>query len=522
MTITTTGGLIRTHGTERADVPALLWADEQLTYGELHHRSSQVAQALAAEGVGPQDRVCILDKNAEEYFELQYGAAKLNAVLTPVNWRLAPPEVAYIVNDAGAKVFAVGTEFLPVLDAVRDQLTTVTKVVVIGEATDADEAFSTWRDRFPAVDPEAPQAADDVAYQLYSSGTTGLPKGVQLTNRNLFSAMPMYEALMETSAPGAVNLVAMPLFHIGGGGWAMAGMYCGMPGVLVRDVDPTRIAELIETHRITHGFLVPAVLQFMLMIPEARGWDFSSLRYMLYGASPISTQVLADSVRTFGCKFMQAYGLTETTGTVVLLPPEDHDPDGPNAHRLRAAGKAIPGCDLKIVDPSSGEEVAVGDVGEIWVRTAQNMKGYWNLPEETATSILPDGFFRTGDAGYLDADGYVYIHDRVKDMIVSGGENIYPAEVENVLMSHPAVADCAVIGVPSDRWGETPKALVVRAADTDPTADELVAYCRERLAHYKCPTSVDWVTAIPRNPSGKVLKKDLRKPYWEGRDRFVG
>jgi acyl-CoA synthetase (AMP-forming)/AMP-acid ligase II len=292
--------------------------------------------------------------------------------------------------------------------------------------------------------------------------------------------------------------------------------------VLVRDIDPAKIAELIETHRITHGFLVPAVLQFMLMIPEARARDYTSLRYMLYGASPISTQVLADAVRTFGCNFMQAYGLTETTGTVVLLPPEDHDPDGPNAHRLRAAGKPIPGCDLKIVEPSTGEEVPVGDVGEIWVRTAQNMKGYWNLPEETAKSILPDGFFRTGDAGYLDAEGYVYIHDRVKDMIVSGGENIYPAEVENVLMSHPGVADCAVIGVPSEKWGETPKAMVVKAAGTDPDPAEIISYCRERLAHYKCPTSVDWVESIPRNPSGKVLKKDLRAPYWEGRERFVG
>jgi long-chain acyl-CoA synthetase len=480
-----------------------------------------VAQALQAEGVGSQDRVALLDKNCAEYFELQYGAALVNAVMTPVNWRLAPREVAYIVNDAEAKVFAVGAEFLPVLEAIEGDLTTVKKIVVIGESDSAHEAFDTWRDRFPAVDPNAPQDADDVAYQLYSSGTTGLPKGVQLTNRNLFSALPMYRDVMELHEP-AVNLVAMPLFHIGGGGWAMAGMWAGVPGVLLREVDPAKVVDAIEHGGVSHAFIVPAVLQFMLMLPNAKDRDYSSLRYVLYGASPISTAVLAESVRTFGAQFLQAYGLTETTGTVVLLPADDHDPDGPNAHRLRAAGKAIPGVELKIVDPSTGEPVATGEVGEIWVRTVQNMKGYWNLPDETAKAVLADGYFRTGDAGFLDDDGYVYIHDRVKDMIVSGGENIYPAEVENVLMGHPAVADVAVIGVPHERWGETPKAIVVKAAGTDPTPEELIEYSRSQLAKFKCPTSVDFVETIPRNPSGKVLKKDLRAPYWEGRDRFVG
>jgi long-chain acyl-CoA synthetase len=519
MAIRATADIIRTWGAERPDVDALRWGDgRSMTYAELHERSSRVAQGLLAEGVGAEDRVAILDKNGPEYFEWFFGAAKINAVPTPVNWRLAPREVAYIVNDAQARLLLVGQEFLPVLQAIAGDLAETTRVLVIGGA-DGYESWDAWRDRHEAVDPMVPQADGDVAFQLYSSGTTGLPKGVQLTNSNLFSGLPMYEEIMGMDAD-SVNLVAMPLFHIGGGGWALAGMVSGIPGVLVRDIDPVKLVELIEREGITHAFLVPAVLQFMLMVPGMKERDYSQLKCFLYGASPISTQVLAESVRTFGCTFMQAYGLTETTGTVVLLPGDDHDPDGPNAHRLRAAGKPLELIDLRIVDPATAQDMAVGEVGEIWVRGPLVMKGYWNLPDETAKSISADGWFRTGDAGYLDADGYVYIHDRVKDMIVSGGENIYPAEVENVLMGHPAVADVAVIGVPSERWGETPKAVVVRKGEV--TDEELIAYCRERLAKYKCPTSVDWVEALPRNPSGKILKKDLRAPYWEGRERFVG
>ncbi len=516
----TTAEIIRRWAAERPGTDALRWGDGQhMTYGELDRLSSQVAQGFLAAGVGSQDRVAILDKNGPEYFDWFFGAAKINAVPTPVNWRLAPPEVAYIVNDSEAKVFVVGSEFLPVLRQIAGDLRPSTKVLVIGGA-DGYESWEDWRDSFAADDPHAPQADGDVAYQLYSSGTTGLPKGVQLTNANLTSGLPMYESLMEMR-DGSVNLVAMPLFHIGGGGWALAGLTVGIPGVIVRDLDPAKLVDLIERERISHGFLVPAVLQFMLMQPGVAERDYSSLRAILYGASPISTEVLATAVRTFGCGFFQAYGLTETTGTVVLLGEEDHDPDGPNAHRLRAAGRPVPGIEARIVDNVSGEDVPLGDVGEIWVRGPQVMLGYWNLPDETAKSMPGDGWFRTGDAGFLDADGYIYIHDRVKDMIVSGGENIYPAEVENVLMAHPAVADVAVIGVPSERWGETPKAMVVRRAGAEVTEQELIDYSRERLAKYKCPTSVEWVETLPRNPSGKILKKDLRAPYWEGRSRNV-
>jgi long-chain acyl-CoA synthetase len=344
-----------------------------------------------------------------------------------------------------------------------------------------------------------------------------------LTNRNLFSLMDATGDIWGLDAD-SVNLVAMPLFHIGGGGWATAGMYFGCTSVIFRELDPAALIRTIEQQRITHAFLVPAVLQFMLMVPGVEDADYSSLEVFVYGASPISEEVLARCVKMFEpCRFWQAYGLTETTGAVVNLPPEDHDPDGPHRHRLRSCGLPGPGVELRIVAPD-GTELGPGEVGEIWIRSAQNMKGYWHLPEETAKALTEDGWFRSGDAGYLDEDGYLYIHDRVKDMIVSGGENVYPAEVENALMKHDAVADVAVIGVPHEKWGETPKAIVVAAPDAtadDATAAEIIAFARTQLAGFKCPTSLEWTDALPRNPSGKILKKDLREPYWEGRDRRV-
>jgi long-chain acyl-CoA synthetase len=286
-------------------------------------------------------------------------------------------------------------------------------------------------------------------------------------------------------------------------------------------MDPAAVVRLIGEHRITHAFLVPAVLAFMNMVPGVEDADFSSLEVFVYGASPISEDVLTKSVQLFKCKFWQAYGLTETTGGVVNLPPSDHDPNGPNKHRLRSCGVPGPGVEIRIVDNDSGRDCEQGEVGEIWIRSAQVMAGYWKRPEDTAKAITADGWFKSGDAGYVDADGYVYIHDRVKDMIVSGGENVYPAEVENVLMSHPAIADVAVIGIPHEKWGETAMAIVVRVKDAAVTEQEIIDFSRERLAKFKCPTRVEWADALPRNPSGKVLKKDLREPYWAGHERRV-
>ena len=356
--------------------------------------------------------------------------------------------------------------------------------------------------------------------QLYTSGTTGLPKGVMLTNANLSTAIGSAGDTFSIS-DDTVSLVAMPLFHIGGSGWALCAMSRGGRSIILRDVDPTVLLDLIAREGITEMFVVPAVLMMLLATPSLATTDLSSLRLIFYGASPISEDVLVKCMAAFGCGFCQVYGMTETTGAITALVFDDHDPDGPRRGLLRSAGKPHAGVELRVVDPDTGKDADVGEVGEVWTRSPYNMAGYWGKHDETARTIDTDGWLRTGDAGYFDDDGYLYLHDRIKDMVVSGGENIYPAEVENVLLSHPAVVDAAVIGVPDDKWGETVKAIVVLAPGADLDEDDVIAHCRRSLAHYKCPTSVDAVDALPRNPSGKILKRELRAPHWAGKQRSI-
>jgi acyl-CoA synthetase (AMP-forming)/AMP-acid ligase II len=356
--------------------------------------------------------------------------------------------------------------------------------------------------------------------QLYTSGTTGLPKGVMLTNANLSTAISEAGVTFHIGE-NTVSLVAMPLFHIGGSGWALCAMSRGGRSVILRDVDPNVLLELIAVEGITEMFVVPAVLMLLLATPSLQDTELSSLRLIFYGASPISEDVLVKCMKAFGCAFCQVYGMTETTGAITALSFEDHDPDGPRRGLLRSAGKPHESVALRLVDPASGQDVTLGAVGEVWTRSPYNMAGYWRKPEETAATVDGDGWLRTGDAGYFDADGYLYLHDRIKDMVVSGGENVYPAEVENVLLSHPAVVDAAVIGVPDPTWGETVKAIVVLGPGETLDEADVIAHCRATLAHYKCPTSVDAVDALPRNPSGKILKRELRAPYWAGKDRAI-
>jgi len=515
----TLANIVRAHAEARGAHPMITFGDRTITYAVMDERSNRVARALLAEGVVPQDRVAFLDKNGPEYFEVLFGGAKINAVNVAVNWRLAPAEIEYTVNDAGATVLFVGRDFFPAVDLIEARLTTVKKIVALGEHPRHDD-YEAWSSRHAPVDPAHPSAPDDVAMQLYTSGTTGLPKGAMLTNKNLGTLVPHVSPRWGFDAT-SVNIVAMPLFHIGGSGWALCGMWHGCHSILFREFVPQEILEGLARHRVTNALFVPAMLQFLSAAPGADAGDYSALRSIVYGASPITDQVLIRSMKTFRCPFIQVYGLTETTGAITELGSADHDPTGPRAHLLRSAGKPYPWVEVRIVEPETGHDCAPGQVGELWTRSVQNMKGYWNKPDDTARAFTPDGWLRTGDAGYADAEGYLYLTDRVKDMIVSGGENIYPAEVENALSDHPAIADVAVIGVPHERWGETVKAVVVRREGAAASPEEIIAHARRRLAGYKCPTSVDFIEALPRNPSGKLLKRQIREPYWTGYERRI-
>ena len=521
-TIATIADIVRAHATERPDAPALDFEGRTVSFGELDERSSRVAQALRAAGVGRGDRVAFVDRNGIEWFEMTFGVAKLGAVSVGVNWRLAPGEMAQIIDDAEAEVVIVGPEYVGHLERIEPELERVHTIVAIG-GHDRWTDYEACVGAADPVDPGIESAGADVAFQLYTSGTTGLPKGVMLTNDNFFLGVGGISGQWRFTTD-SVNLAMMPMFHIAGAGWSMVGLYNGCRTVVLRDVDPARILQVIPELGITNAFMVPAVIQFLLATPGVEATDFSSLRALVYGASPITDKVLVQAMETMGCELVQVYGLTETTGAITQLDGADHDPENRPAV-LRSCGRPYPWVEVRIVDAASGEDQPLGEVGELWTRSHQNMAGYWNNAEATADAITPDGWFKTGDAGYSDADGFLYIHDRVKDMIVSGGENVYPAEVENVLMKHPAVADVAVIGVPDERWGEAVKAIVVPAAGASPdgaAGAELIAFAREHLAGYKLPKSVDYAEVLPRNPSGKLLKRELREPYWAGVERRVG
>ena len=511
--------IVRTYAAEKGGATMVSFGPQKITWAEGDARSSRVAQAFIAAGVKPQERIAFLEKNSIEYFEVLFGSSKANIVDVSVNWRLAGPEILYTVNDSQAKVLIVGADFFAAVEQIESQLTTVETIVAIGEHARWPN-YNDWLGAQEPVDPLVPTAMTDIAFQLYTSGTTGLPKGVMTANSSLFKLLSNVLGPWKMDATSK-NIAAMPLFHIGGSGWALVGMFVGAETLLVRDPAPNVLLDLIRVDKATNAFFVPALLAFMAMVPDAAQGDYSSMRSIVYGASPITNEVLIASMATLKCPHIQVYGMTETTGAITELSAQDHDPTGPRAYLLRSAGKAYPWVEMKIVDVDTGATMASGQVGELWTRSAQNMVGYWNKPDETAKTITDDGWLKTGDAGYLDAEGFLFLTDRVKDMIVSGGENVYPAEVENALASFPGIAEVAVIGVPSDRWGETVKAVIVLKPGAEAQPAAIIAHAKELLAGYKCPTSVDFIEALPRNPTGKVLKKDLREPYWAGQARRI-
>ncbi len=518
----TVGDIARYHARERGQDVAFSFEGRETTFSAFDAETSRVANALLAEGLKTGDHIAYLGKNSDHYFELFVGAAKMGAVPTPIGWRLAPPEIGYIVEDCAAPLLFVGPEVMEQARAAIAPLAKKPKLIAM-EADGAEGApvFEAWRDAASDQDPGVAVTTGDVAVQLYTSGTTGRPKGVMLTHDNLLAGRKdsaLAQMDWNTWGPDDVSLVAMPVAHIGGTGWGLVGLLNGAKGVVAREFDPFKVLDYIEHDRISKMFMVPAALQIVVRQPRAREVDYSRLKYILYGASPIPLDLLRECIEVFGCGFCQQYGMTETTGTVVYLPPEDHDPAG--TPRMRAAGIPLPGVEIKVVD-EAGAALPPNAVGEVAVRSKMNMAGYWRQEDATRKTIDAEGWLRTGDAGYLDADGYLYIHDRVKDMIITGAENVYPAEVESAIYGHPAVAEVAVIGVPDERWGEAVKAMVVLKPGAEENPADIIAFARSRIAGFKAPKSIDFIPALPRNASGKILRRELREPFWAGRERKV-
>ncbi len=515
--IKTCADITRSQAKARPGEIAQVFEDRRTSFADLDTRASQIANGLIAMGVKPQARIGYIGMNSDRFFEAVFGSFKANVVMVGVNWRLAPPEIVYVLNDAKAEVLFVGAEFLPLIEPIKSQLTSVRHFIAIDGPHGDWPVFDAWRDSQSANDPGLPIAPDDDVVQLYTSGTTGHPKGVQLTNANYVSFFDHGQrAGWGNYEAGEVALCAMPNFHVAGLNAGVMATAQGAKSIIMKQVDPVKVLDLIEAERINAMFLVPAVIQFLVAVPGVEKRDLSSLTRVFYGASPISEEVLLTAQRVLQAGFTQLYGLTETVGAGTYLPPEAHDPA---KGKLRSCGLPYPGFVIEVLD-ENGDPVPQGKVGEITIQAPTVMKGYWGKPEATAKAIV-NGKFYTGDAGFFDEEGYLFIYDRVKDMIVSGGENIYPAEVENALMSHPGIADVAVIGVPDAKWGEAVKGMVVLKPGADASADDIIAFAKTRIASYKAPKSIDFIEGLPRNPSGKILRRELREPFWAGKERRV-
>ncbi|WP_079085319.1 fatty acid--CoA ligase [Streptomyces dysideae] len=503
----------RFHAEHRPQATAVLCEGRGLTYAELHQESNRVAHAIRAAGLAPGARVAYLGKESEHYYEILFGCAKSGTVLVPINWRLTAPEVSHILQDSGSELLFLEEDFAPVLDRLP---TAPPKTVVrLGTA----DGYPAWKAAQPATDPALSADPGTPVAQLYTSGTTGLPKGVVLAHRSFFA---IRDALAGEGLDwidwrtGDTALVGIPGFHVGGLWWATQNFNAGVTVVAMRAFAARDAIGLIRDLGITTACVVPAMLRMMLSEPGATPSDFATLRKIVYGGSPISEALLEESLAMFGAEFAQIYGLTETGNTAVCLPPADHVPGHP---RMQAAGHPYPGVRSKVID-DDGRELPPGAVGEVCLATPAHMVEYWGLPDKTAETLV-DGWIHTGDAGYVDEDGYVFIRDRIKDAILVAGENVYPAEIENALEGHPGVAEAVIVGAPDEQWGELVHAFVVAAPGEQPKPRDLHRFLVDRLAAFKLPARYEFIDHVPRNPSGKILRRELRDRFWNGSERKV-
>lgn len=486
---------------------AVVYGERKMTFRNLKEVSNQFANALIAEGFEPGTRVAFLDRNSEWFFPILFGTAKANGTLVTVNFRLTPAEIAYILGDAGAEIVCVGAEFLDNVKACQRDLPKLRKIIVIDDEGAGEPSLADWMSGQPTSAPDRNVTPDDTAVQMYTSGTTGHPKGVELTHFCMTAAavdgLSVWPALFRENA---AVLGIMPLFHIAAANLCIASLYAGGRAEIMRDGTPEQIIRLIAERGVAVAPLPAAVIHEIIKLPFVSDLDLSSLDTLLIAGSGIPVELLRQAQLTLKCGFALSYGMTECCGGLTYLGPADCTYDA--GQKLKSAGKPLHDNKVRIVGPD-GAELPAGETGEIACLSRRVMKGYWNRPDASA-EVMQDGWYLSGDAGYIDEEGYLYVVDRIKDMVVSGGENIYPVEIENELIKHPAVDDVAVIGVPDPKWGESLLACVVLAPDASAEPSELEQFLRGSLAGYKIPRRYDFVEGFPRNATGKVLKRVMR------------
>ncbi|BDI61934.1 fatty-acid--CoA ligase [Qipengyuania nanhaisediminis] len=495
--------------------------DKDQTWAEVQSNVARMAAALKSLGLKEGDRTAILALNSDRYTEYLLATWWAGGCVVPMNVRWSAAENAYSLRDSGAEILFVDAIFAPMFEAIKAEAPSIKHVIFLGDSAPPRDMLNYSKllaQHEPA--PDTNRSGEDLAGLYYTGGTTGFPKGVMLSHRALwYNAMAA--AGMCSLEAGHTYLHAAPMFHLADGALSAGVTLAGASHVYIPAFDPVATQNAMAQYGVTHAVLVPTMLAMVLQHPEFDPAKFSSLRTIIYGASPMPEGVLRKAMEMLpNVSFVQAYGQTELGPLATILPASCHELDGEHAHRLRSAGRTIPGAEIRLLDDQRAD-VVPGEVGEIAVRSLGAMTGYWNMPDQTAETLV-DGWVHTGDGGYRDDDGFLYIVDRMKDMIVTGGENVFSAEVESALSTHPAVAEAAVIGIPAQQWGEAVHAVIVLKEGASTSEADLIEHCRAAIANYKLPRSVEFRSEpLPLSGAGKVLKRELREPYWKDTDRQV-